>query len=80
MKPPMMRLGFALLAWYDCVNQLFVSPKGSDRGQCEFQKTVRHDRDGFDNAFPQVIRIGHLFGTLRIPNQCRKTRSLHTIW
>src|SRR6516165_1779019 len=38
--------------------------------------------DGFDNAFPQVIRIGlrHRFGPPRTPNQCRKTRSLTHNW
>jgi hypothetical protein len=38
--------------------------------------------DGFDHAFPQVIRIGlrHRFGPPRTPNQCRKTRSLTHNW
>src|SRR5512133_1150742 len=38
--------------------------------------------DGFDNAFPQVIRIGlrHRFGLPESPNQCRKTRSLTHNW
>ena len=35
--------------------------------------------DGFDNAFPQVIRIGlwHRFGPPRTPNQCRKSSLTH---
>jgi hypothetical protein len=45
----MIRLAFALLLamvpFGAAANQLFVSPKGSDRGQCQSpKKTVRHDR------------------------------------